>query len=120
MRSRLSLALLAAFVAGCDNWPKMKDCAAAANSFLEAGNKSEVLGFVNHYNTRANRCYVQLTRRSGGADRSLYYELFDAFEGKLIASCADDAVLFCHVEGDPKHAGDCPFCRSFTQQLMNN
>ena len=89
----------------------MKECAAQADRVASrAGLDSDkmVLGRQNHYSPGYGRCFLQITyqnREANSSDRpAIYYELWDAFEERLLSICTDwlfaGSGPFCYIQDD--------------------
>ena len=116
-----------------NNWNRMMQCATRADQWtasigLAEGQRKgnvETLGWENHYSPKYERCYllVSYVSRGGKAeppgDTISYKELWDAFERKLLATCAAQigASGFCSIEGQKSF--DCAACRQFIDDRMN-
>jgi len=54
----------------------------------------------------------------------LYDQLFDAFEGHLLATCTDAQVskagFLCIVQEDAGPKGDCGYCRQYVEDRMRH
>jgi hypothetical protein len=119
-----------------DNWQKMKDCAEQTDRILKRGHLEEgqridehtsVTGAENHYSPKYNQCFVKIFFLDRQADIKkgipfVRYDIYDAFEGKGLASCTEDGRIsndspFCSV-GDT--LGNCAACREFAKDRMNN
>lgn len=117
-----------------DNWERMKECAAQTDSlagregWVRGDTKSHVTteDWSNHYSPKYERCYVEVSYRNHLAEKDkdlplLYFELWDAFEGKLVASCTNASTAGASIvcESESKF-GDCRACRQFVKDRMNN
>ena len=120
-----------------DNWERMKDCAQQSGKMLRLGhlepetrvsNDISVTGNQNHYSLKFGRCYVQVfyLHHVSKADIEkgippISYELYDAFEGKLLSSCTDmlrfEESAFCDVEDN---STTCSACREFVKDRMTD
>lgn len=121
-----------------DNWQRIKECAEQADKMAERANLEvgqggrdlTVLGWDNHYNPGYERCYLRVSYLNHNVRPELkdtipvvYYELHDAFEGRLLSMCTD-AVLsntpFCVIAGNPDSIGNCNLCRQFVKDRMED
>jgi hypothetical protein len=112
-----------------DNYSRMKDCTARVDQLAERhgwATDRSLLARESHYNAQRQRCYVKLTLANLAAKEKkelpgIYYELWDAFEEKLLALCTDESTrragAFCTVQ-DKEHFRDCGYCRSFVKDRM--
>ena len=87
-----------------------------------------MLGLQNHYSPKYGRCFLQITYLNSGARNRpelppLYYELWDAFEEKLLGICADvpgyEEGAFCNIQGGQGFV-KCDACRTFVRDRMTN
>ncbi len=85
------------------------------------------MGWSNHYSPKFRQCFVHLGFLNGNAktDREqplVLYSLYDAFENREIATCADAknalASAFCRVEDHPEKT-TCADCRQFVGERMS-
>jgi hypothetical protein len=112
-----------------DDWQRRKDCAVQADRVMKdtglTGDRN-VIGWENHYNPKYARCFVLVDYREPDADKipgvpSLYSELYDAFERRLLSTCQDelDKNTFCTVQSEGSLAAvDCRVCRSLVKERM--
>ncbi len=124
-----------------NNWQRMKECAEQTEKMaIRAGWKDGQrtgdftnLGWDNHYSPKYERCYIRVTYMRDAVLEEVrdllplfYDELYDAFEGKLIATCTDtpapkgEASLFCRIEHDESTWGKCQRVRQFIKDRMTN
>jgi hypothetical protein len=116
--------------AGQDNWQRMKECTARVDLLARREKWSAdktILGRESHYSEQFRRCFLKLSHRNPEAAKdpsllpSVYYELWDPFEEKLLAICTDAAVtgngMFCTIQ-DQEHFRDCGVCRAFVKDRM--
>src|ERR1039457_5566447 len=86
-----------------DGWERMKECAertdrAAKQAGWIEGQRTgniTVMGWQNHYSPKYGKCYLQVNYLNQRAETnpnvpSIDYELYDAFEEKLLSSCTDE------------------------------
>src|SRR5262249_13433567 len=118
-----------------DRWQRMKECAQQTDRMTKqagwvAGKREgilTILGWQNHYSEKYERCYVQVNYANHAAEQNrdlapVYDELFDAFEGKLLAICTDaktaQSPVFCSIQDDDSPRFDCGACRRFVKDRM--
>jgi len=115
-----------------DTWNHTVQCAtradqwAAAVGLVEGKRQGDVetLGRENHYSPQYERCYVRVSyvRKGGKAAPGVppnYDELWDAFERKLLATCAfaqSEDSGFCRIEGE--NVSNCVACQGFISDRM--
>jgi hypothetical protein len=121
-----------------DDWQRIKECAQQAERFVkdwekvpkgmeEQAKSVQLLGWQNHYSPKYGRCYIQLSIHTDSKMASnvpeIHEEMFDAFEGRSLASCTSplmkNAHLMCFVS-DRNIGGDCNACRQYIDDHMNN
>ena len=91
-----------------------------------------VIGWENHYNPKYGRCFVLVNYKNPDGEKiakfpAWYFELYDAFDRRLLSVCQDgtsvadtnfsDTNEFCNVQEDNTHF-DCRVCRSFIKDRM--
>ena len=120
-----------------DNWQRMKECAeqterdAKRGGWVEGQRNGNVTttGWRNHYSPKYGRCYVVVSYMNHAAETNhalplSYYELYDAFEARLLSTCIDAATfetnMFCSTQTDHGPSFDCRACRTFTNDRMDN
>lgn len=114
-----------------DDWQRMKECAQQAERMVKrfewVEGKDGLTGWENHYSPKFGRCFVaaSFTNDAAKKDRELpvlYDQLFDAFEGRLLAICTDAIVpkanFFCTVQDEAGPKFDCGGCRQYVQARM--
>ena len=88
-----------------------------------------VLGIENHYSPTYERCYVLFnylnkdTKSINNGLPRLYYELWDAFEEKLLSMCTDELIdarlIFCTIPvQDKQQFMNCTVCQGFVKDRM--
>lgn len=112
-----------------DGWQKMKECADQAERVSADYQRLKLpmgatpgSNWADHYNTRENRCFIELWYVTIGSDRSrpltirnvTVHALQDAFERKTIAQWADNG---CEI-GDQET--DCTKTLEFISEHMKN
>jgi hypothetical protein len=119
-----------------DGWQRMKECAertdrAAKQAGWIEGQRTgniTVMGWQNHYSPKYGKCYLQVNYLNQRAETnpnvpSIDYELYDAFEEKLLSSCTDEigkATAYCTINNDAGPHFDCNACRHFVKDRMEN
>ena len=120
-----------------DEWQRSKECAEQTERILKrmhlelgqtSGNEDSVGETENHYSAKYRRCFVRtrfitslkvlrgLTPEAKKSMPTSYWKLFDAFEGRELATCTYDHVESgCMVGG---RLGGCVECRQFTKDRM--
>jgi hypothetical protein len=111
-----------------NDWPRMKECSEQAERVARRagwieGQEHGIItleGWQNHYSAKSERCFIQASYFH--ADTAFFSdELYDAFEGRLVAQCtdstADSAPLWCDIEGRGPHQ-NCKACREFINERM--
>ena len=114
------------------DWARMKECTEQVDKVAKRNKVDDdprLMGRQSHYSPQFQRCYVQISYRNpaGNANPatipSTYYELWDAFEERLVATCNDifsvmKAGAFCNIqEGDVGFVG-CNVCQNFIKERM--
>ncbi len=122
------------------NWQRMKECADQADRVTrrygwvegQADSVSQhgVMGWENHYSAKYERCYLVANFMIQEADAKnqlplLYLLMYDAFETRIVAQCSDmttgNAAAFCEVSQPGEQSSrDCPVCRRFFKERMEN
>ena len=104
----------------------MVECAVQADrvtSRARPATDQKMLGLQNHYSPKYGRCFLQITYLNSGARNRpelppLYYELWDAFEEKLLGICTDvpgyEEGAFCNIQGGQGFV-KCDACRTFVR-----
>lgn len=107
---------------------RAKDCTARADLIASReglGNEKNVLGVQNHYSPAFSRCFLRINYLNDEARNSPilplnYYELWDAYEDKLLSICTDGPAsghgVFCRIEAEG--FVKCDVCRSFVKDRM--
>jgi hypothetical protein len=94
-----------------ESWDRMRQCAAQADVVAKRSDWAEgrhtkdltTLSWSNHYSPKYQRCYIEVTYILHRSDRNhIGYELWDAFEGNVVANCSD---------AFPQLANDCDFVK---------
>ena len=114
-----------------DNWNRMNECAAQADkvaSRARLDSDKAVLGRQNHYSPANGHCHIEISylnseaRKNPGLLPETYYELWDAFEERLLSTCTDGPVsgkgAFCNIQDRDQGFVDCEVCRSFVRDRM--
>jgi len=128
-------------------WQRMKDCAELADRVLERKHilvkhalvgetvqPPAVIDVNNHYSPTFQRCYLSVANMA--KDGSIYSELFDALENRLLSQCRKEEEFYeklarkhgainlppslCYIDGVPDSKGDCNKCRDFMNERMNH
>jgi hypothetical protein len=114
------------------DWARMKECTEQVEKVAKRTKLDDdprLMGRQNHYSLNFQRCYVQISYRNpaGAANPATipttYYELWDAFEERLVATCNDvfslmEAGAFCNIqEGEIGFVG-CRVCQDFIKTRM--
>ncbi len=115
------------------NWQRMKECAQQSDRMVKrfdwVEGKDGLLGWENHYSPKHGRCFVAASFMNKDAKKDpklpmLYDQLFDAFEGRLLAICTDARVsaanVFCSVEDGTGPKFDCGGCRQWIEDRMRH
>ncbi len=129
-----------------DNWQRMKECAdqvtrISKRAGMRTGQGEEigVLGIENHYSQKYERCYVRVSyvdhdwKKADKVTPLMFYDLWDAFEEKLLSVCTDFKVEpieipghgrtfnFCTItiQGE-QQSTDCTVCQRFVRDRMTN
>jgi hypothetical protein len=115
------------------NWDRMTQCATrvdqwtASVGLVEGQRQGNVvtLGRENHYSPKYGRCYLLVSYLHKGGKAAPpgeplnYNELWDAFERKLLATCAGTQFGtsgFCSIEGEGVF--ECAACKQFIDDRM--
>ena len=87
------------------------------------------MGWRNQYSPKYSKCYVIVNYMSHSTEHPdnqppLYFELYDAFEARLL-SVRTDAVnfstsTFCSISTGHAQTWDCAECRQFANDRMDN
>ena len=114
------------------NWQHMKECAEQVDRIVIkehlASGSPTLVARENHYSPKYNRCYVRFSYPNSEAAAknpelpSVYSELWDAFEEKLLSVCTDERVfrggrVFCTIQ-DKDNFMNCDVCRQFVKDRM--
>ncbi len=87
------------------------------------------MGWENHYSPKYGHCFVSVGVMDDAAKKNpelplLYNELYDAYEGRLLAMCTDATVskasFFCTVQDDAGPKFDCAGCRQWIEDRMRH
>jgi hypothetical protein len=105
-----------------ENWERTRECAAQAeHAAKRAGWDAGKSGWENHYSVKYERCFVAV---DSFADGVVNHELYDAFEGHLLALCpfSTTKTTICITEdADGKNPPvDCDVCRQFIADRMSH
>jgi hypothetical protein len=114
-----------------DNWQRMKECAdqvarVTKRQGLSPGREG-VMGIENHYSPTYERCYVRLNLFNSAVKTNkrvpaVYYELWDAFEERLLAMCTDalvpDKEIFCTIQEEDRGFVGCAVCGAYVKDRM--
>ncbi len=118
-----------------DNWQRMKDCAEqvariSKREGMRGGQKVgelTLLSIENHYSPTYERCYARLnyfnhdTQAVKNGMPHSFYELWDAFEERLLSVCTDlpSRVPYCTTTfQDEQRSMDCAVCQRFIRERM--
>ncbi len=119
-------------------WERTRECAAQADRLIERSGWKEgersgsvtFTGYENHYSPKYQRCFVQRfftdsqlrLPQSVGDPLPFSSELYDAFEGRFLATCATSQIdaknIGCNVFGQEHSQFDCAACRRFIDDRM--
>jgi hypothetical protein len=98
----------------------MKECTQQADKVAERGEFASdplTLRWVNHYSPFYRRCYVQITKVPNSVIPAQWVELYDAFEGTVIAMCTSppfDVPSVCSIQEQVS----CGACQAFVKDHM--
>jgi hypothetical protein len=116
-------------------WQRMKDCAeqaerTAKREKLFAGAVMDPylsMGYTNHYSPKYERCFIDTSMINNAPKKNPGMPLterilFDAYEGRLLATCSstDGNFVICQFDGDDSAKGDCGRCAAFIEDRMTN
>jgi hypothetical protein len=102
-----------------DIWQRCKDCVEQTEKFAKNAGWVEgksyqshsIVGWGNHYSEKYGRCFIQINYLNNGNLKYLpttFYEVFDAFESRLLGGCSEDldvkASNACYIQEDEASA----------------
>ena len=116
-----------------ENWERMRQCATRADQLTAAAGLVEgqrngdvvTLGWINHYSPKFEHCYVLVSYLNKGGKAAppgipiSYHELWDAFERRLLSTCAGPdfgSSAYCSLDG--QKGFDCAACQQFIDDRM--
>ncbi len=112
-------------------WRRMRECSESADRLRQRDFRDgvdHVLGSDNHYSPKWGRCFLRVgygnpeARRQDRRAPAMFYELYDVFEHRQLATCTDaltgGSSDYCDVSDDITEAGNCRACRTFVKARM--
>jgi hypothetical protein len=121
-----------------DNWDRMLQCSEQMDRLAKregwgesrAGDQLGILSWQNHYSPKHRKCFVQIfylydrsklspSAISENRVPSLYWQLLDAYENRVLASATSDfpSSPWCLIHGKSQ---PCSICESFIEDRMAN
>jgi hypothetical protein len=118
-------------------WQRMRECAEQTDRIAKRAGWVEgkrtgdltIMGWRNHYSPKYGRCFVIVSYMSHSAENAenqppLFYELYDAFEARLLSICTDaisySTSTFCSIPTGHAPSWDCAECRQFANDRMDH